>query len=291
MIARVFVILLAVCLAVVAPVLAAAPLPVSAGAVLVKSGDALIWSHQADKRLPPASLTKVMTALVVLERADLDEVVTVSAAAAAELGSRLQMQAGDRLRLGDLLAAVLIRSANDGAHALAEHVAGSQAEFVRLMNQHAAELGLADTRFQNASGWDHPQHYSTALDLARLTEYAMGHEEFRRLVAVEEMQVRSLDGESSWEIRNSNRLLGFYEGLQGVKTGFTNRAGPCLISMAERDGKQVLVVLLNSPKRWDETPAILDWVFGLDAADVEGERVAAVDLEASEGRAVGAGGD
>ncbi|WP_305045630.1 D-alanyl-D-alanine carboxypeptidase family protein [Geoalkalibacter sp.] len=248
---------------------ASGPFPVTATAALVKTGNQVVWSHQADKRLPPASLTKVMTSLIVLEQADLDAVVRVSASAAAELGSRLQLHEGDQLYVGDLLAALLIRSANDAAHALACHIAGSQEKFVTLMNRRAAELGLTNTRFQNASGWDHPQHYSTAADLARLTEYAMHNKVFRNLVSMEELQIQTLNGERTWDIKNSNKLLGHYDGLMGVKTGYTSKAGPCLIALAERGTEQVLVVLLNSPKRWEETPQVMDWVFHRNARTAE----------------------
>jgi serine-type D-Ala-D-Ala carboxypeptidase (penicillin-binding protein 5/6) len=252
--------LLFVCLAVAAPVYAD-PFPNAAAAYLVKSGDTVFWSHQAERRMPPASLTKMMTALVVLEKARLDEIVTVSAAAAAQRGSRLQVAEGEKFLVGDLLAAVLIRSGNDAAYALAEHVGGSEEGFAALMNKRAAALGLRNTNFVNASGFDHPNHYSTAVDLARLAEAALADPTFRSIVVQCGVGIQTVTGERSFQLINSNKLLGFYDGLAGVKTGFTSRAGPCLVVAAERGGEQVLLVLLNSPKRWEAAPEILDRAF------------------------------
>ncbi len=256
-----------------APVHAVNPFPDAAAAYLVKSGDTVFWSYRAERRLPPASLTKMMTALVVLEKARLDEIVTVSANAAAQKGSRLQIEAGEQFLVRDLLAAVLIRSGNDAAVALAEHVAGSEKRFAALMNERAAALGLRNTNFVNASGFDHPDHYSTAVDLARLAEAALDHSIFRSLVVQCGIDIQNITGERSFQLVNSNKLLGFYDGLAGVKTGFTSRAGPCLIVAAERNGAQVLLVLLNSPKRWEEAPRILDRAFE-HRAETDGSRFA-----------------
>lgn len=274
---------LAVCLFTASPVLADNPFPRAGAAYLVKSGDATVWSYRAERRLAPASLTKVMTALLVLERARLDDVVVVSPAAAAETGSRIHLQKGERLLVGDLLAAMLIKSANDAAHALAAHVGGSEAGFVALMNQRAAQLGLANTHFRNASGHDHPQHYSTAVDLARLAEAALAHPTFRTLVSQESMDIHTVGWGRTFRLKNSNKLLGAYSGLVGVKTGFTSGAGPCLIALAERGGEKVMVVILNSPSRWTMVPAMLDRAFeytrvarsqlaGLDEGEGVGEQ-------------------
>ncbi len=264
--------LLALCLLVI-PAHAADPFPNAAAAYLVKSGETVFWSHQAERRMPPASLTKMMTALVVLERAALDDVVTISATAAAQTGSRLRIQAGERFSVGDLLAALLIRSANDAAVALAEHVAGSEEKFAALMNRRVAELGLKNTQFANASGLDHPRQYSTAVDLARLAEAALDHDTFRALVVETGVEIRTLCTGRTFELTNSNKLLGLYDGLAGVKTGFTSRAGPCLIVAAERGEERVLLVLLNSPHRWILAPAILDQAFE-QKAQIAGSRLA-----------------
>jgi D-alanyl-D-alanine carboxypeptidase (penicillin-binding protein 5/6) len=254
--ARFFLIVACFCLT-AAPV-AANPFPRAASAYLVKTGNTTVWSHRAYKRLPPASLTKIMTALIVLERARFDDVVTVSAAAAAETGSRIKLKMGERLLVKDLLAAMLVNSANDAAHALADHIAGSEAKFAQLMNRRAATLGLINTHFVNAAGHDHPKHYSTAGDLARLTEYVLTFATFQELVGLPDMEIRTVDGLRSYTLRNTNRLLGNYEGMIGVKTGFTSKAGPCLVAVVERDGERVLLVMLNSPTRWKSAAHILD---------------------------------
>ncbi|MBE0599486.1 MAG: D-alanyl-D-alanine carboxypeptidase [Desulfuromonadales bacterium] len=263
-------------LALPAPGQAANPFPKAATAYLVKSGEATVWSQGANRRLPPASLTKMMTALVVMESADFADVVTVSPAAAAATGSRLRLHAGDRLRVGDLLAAILLNSANDAAHALADHVAGSEEKFAVLMNRKAAELGMQNTRFANCSGFDHPQHYSTAVDLALLAEAALAQPPFRGMVGLPDMEISTIDGARVFQLKTTNRLLGSYDGLIGGKTGFTAKAGPCLIVVAERADERVLVVLLNSPSRWNSAPTILDRAFSLMAKERSKTRVASL---------------
>ncbi len=256
--------------------LAANPFPNAATAYLVQSpsGSALPgWSKQADKRLPPASLTKVMTALIVLETTSPAAVVTVSAAAAAETGSRLQLKEGDSFLVRDLLAAMLIRSANDAAHALAVHLAGSEAAFAKRMNQRVAKLGLRNTNFVNSAGHDHPQHYASANDLAVIAKAALKHQLFRDLVATGAYTIKALNRDIGYSMENSNKLLTKYEGMLGVKTGYTSKAGRCLIALAERDGQQVLLVLLNAPQRWESAATMLDRAFAKTTAQT-GQRTA-----------------
>jgi D-alanyl-D-alanine carboxypeptidase (penicillin-binding protein 5/6) len=245
------------------------PFPQAAAAYLIQAGGTTVWTHQADRRLPPASLTKVMTALIVLERGRLDETVTVSRTAAAETGHQLHLRAGEKWRAEDLLAATLIESANDACRALAEHIAGSQERFVALMNARAARLGLQDTHFMNVAGHDHPQHYSTAADLALLAEAALAHPLFRDLVATESLTIRPLNSQRLYRMQNSNKLLGRYPGMVGVKTGYTPGAGRCLIALVERDGVEVLVVLLRAPNRWNTAEKMLDHTFQLVAGSAE----------------------
>jgi D-alanyl-D-alanine carboxypeptidase (penicillin-binding protein 5/6) len=219
-----------------------------------------------DTRRAPASLTKIMTALVVLEHCRLDEVATVSRAAARETGSRIGLRRGDRLRVRDLLAAMLIASANDAARALAEHAAGSQANFVKLMNRRAQGLKLRNTRFSNASGHDDGGLYSSAHDLAVLTEVALRHATFAQLVNLRSMRVTTVRGNRSYFFKNKNRLIGRYAGARGVKTGTTPKAGKCLVALAQRDDRRVLLVMMNSPSRWRTAPALLDAAFAADLA-------------------------
>lgn len=230
-------------------------------AYVIKVGDEKLWGQKAERKLPQASLTKIMTALIAIESGRLDEVVTVSAAAAAGKGSRLKLRAGDQVLLKDLLAAAVIKSANDAAHAIAAHLAGDEKKFAAMMNRRAKTLGLKNTRYANASGLDQPEHYSTAEDTARLMREALRHPLFRELLQVEELTIRTVDGARSFEVKNTNRLVGTYEGLVGGKTGFTAKAGPCLAVVAEREGKDVTLVMLNAPGRWKAAPVMFDSAF------------------------------
>jgi serine-type D-Ala-D-Ala carboxypeptidase (penicillin-binding protein 5/6) len=216
-------------------------------------------------RRPPASLTKIMTALIVLERGHMDEVVTVSSGAARETGSRIGLRHGDRLRVRDLLAATLMASANDAARALADHLAGNQQAFVKLMNERAHGLNLKNTRFSNASGHDQKGLFTSAKDLTILTEKALHIPLFADLVARRSMRITTLQGNRSFWLKNKNRLVGRYPGALGVKTGTTPNAGQCLVALAERGETKVFLVLMNSRNRWRTAPAMLDEGFAAGA--------------------------
>jgi serine-type D-Ala-D-Ala carboxypeptidase (penicillin-binding protein 5/6) len=241
-----------------------------AAAYLVKVDGREVWARNADAPLPPASLTKMMTALLVLERADLRSVVTVSREASRETGTRLRLAPGDRMPVIDLLAAMLIGSANDACHALADHVAGSEKRFVDRMNARAREMGLSGTRFANACGHDARGMHSTARDLARLAETAMGNPVFAKMAGLEDGWISTADAGKKFSLENKNLLIGRYRGAKGVKTGFTGRAGKCLAAFAERDGKRVLLILLNAPDRWWKAEEILDAAFALGSGAPSG---------------------
>lgn len=235
--------------------------PGGAAAYVVQVDGRTVWSREADRSLPPASLTKIMTALVFLESGmPLDGVVTVSASAGRATGSRLGLKAGERMRAGDVLAATLLRSANDACLALAEHVAGDKARFARRMNRRARELGLAKTHFTNPCGHDEPKHRSSARDLAALATAAMADARFAELVAQVEQPIATLAGRR-FGLVNGNEIVGRYPGAIGIKTGFTPGAGKCLVALARRDGVSVLLVLLNAPDRWWDSVAALDAAF------------------------------
>ncbi|MEO8059165.1 MAG: serine hydrolase [Burkholderiales bacterium] len=238
-----------------------APFPGGAAAYLVEVQGQATWSRDADRALPPASLTKIMTALLVLESGvPLDDAVGVSAAAARAGGTSLRLRAGEQMRVRDLLAAALLKSANDACLALAERVAGSEAQFVVLMNRRAGELGLTRTHFGNACGFDTPGHRSSARDLATLTHAALRQPTFADLVQAVSRSISTLGGRS-FELSNGNEIVGRYPGAIGVKTGFTARAGKCLIALARRNGVSVLLVVLNAPNRWWDSTAMLDRAF------------------------------
>lgn len=214
--------------------------------------------HAAQRRLPPASLTKMMSGLLVIESGKPDGPVTISRYAAAATGSALGLRAGERMAAGDLLTAMLVGSANDACRALAEWVAGSEAAFVQRMNRRAVELGLRDTRFANACGHDAPGHHSTANDLARLARAAMALPDYARRAGMPAVTVRTTGGRQ-FALQNRNALIGRFAGAYGVKTGFTAKAGKCLVAMAERDGHHVLLVMLNAGNRWWDADAALDY--------------------------------
>ena len=238
-----------------------APIPLRAKAYLVKKDGAPLWAHRERESLPPASLTKIMTALLALELGRLEKVVVISPEAAAETGSRIGLRAGDRLTLRDLLQAMLIKSANDAAHAVAEAVAGNTGNFIALMNARAAALQMTDTHFADVSGHDFADHYTSARDLAILAETAMQYPLFRQIVATQALKIRTVDAKRTFPLRNSNRLIGTMPEVTGIKTGYTQGAGRCLVSLAERDGSQVLIVLLNDTQRWSDAPRLFDQAF------------------------------
>jgi len=237
------------------------PFANKAAAYLLRLDGRDLWGSDPDRRLPPASLTKMMTALLVLERTAPGAMATVSPAAAGETGSRLGLAAGCRMSVGELLAASILNSANDACHALADHVAGSEKQFVSLMNERAGRLGLTGTRYANACGHDAPGHYSTARDLALLAETVMQEPFYARLAALPEGTIATADTKKLFRLTNTNALLGRSAGVKGVKTGFTARAGKCLVAAAERGGKQALLVLLDAPDRWWTADAMLDAAF------------------------------
>ena len=237
------------------------PYPWIASAYLVKRDDVVLWAGSADRRLPLASLAKMMTALLALERGGLDQPVKVGRGVLQATGTRIGLKPGEQLRASDLLAATVVRSANDACRALAEHLGGSVRVFVQAMNGRAVMLGLADTKFADPCGHDREGQYSSAADLARLAEEVMKHGEYMRLARLERISLKTLDGGRSFTLRNTNALLGRYPGAIGLKTGHTEGAGNCLVALAERDGVRVLAVLLNAPNRWWNAAGLLDRAF------------------------------
>ncbi|MDO8926977.1 MAG: D-alanyl-D-alanine carboxypeptidase family protein [Sideroxyarcus sp.] len=236
------------------------PFPQIAAAYRVEIDGTAVWEKQPAKRLPPASLTKLMTALLVLEQGKLQETAVITQAATRETGSRLALKAGEHLRVEDLLAATLLQSANDACHALADHLGGSEAAFVQQMNRRARELGLHDTQFRNACGHDASGHYSTAQDLALLARELLKHPQMVPLTSQEHAAITTLEGRQ-YQLRNRNALIGRYDGALGLKTGYTAKAGTCLVALAKRDGHEVLLVLLHGKDRWWDAVDILDLAF------------------------------
>lgn len=231
-------------------------------AILVESSnDEIVYEKNAHVRLPMASTTKIMTAIVALEHVAPSTIVEISPLAVGIEGSSVYLYAGERLTMEHLLYALLLESANDAAAAIAISVAGSIDAFAELMNQKALELGLCDTHFTNPHGLDHEQHYTSAYDLAKLAAYCMQNELFRTIVATRRMTIPLHDTEGVRLLLNHNRLLRSYEGTIGLKTGFTRRSGRCLVSAAERDGVMLIAVTLNAPDDWDDHRNMFDFGF------------------------------
>ena len=225
----------------------------------------VLYEYDAGKRMSPASLTKIMSALVILERGQLDDLVTISPNAARAHKTHLRVKAGQVFRLEDLLKAMLIMSANDACLAAVEHVGGDEAQFVTLMNDKAAALGLADTHFSNGCGFDNPDHYSTAEDLATLSVIALDQPIFRQLVREERAIITPISGHRAYVLHNTNRLLGRIPGVEGIKTGFTSKAGRCLIAKVSQNGSDLLLVILNSKRRWNTATNLI--AYGLQAVE------------------------
>lgn len=244
--------------------IAAAALPdvaMKAG-VLVDGEGRVLWSRNADQRRAMASITKIMTAVVALENTDPNGIVTIPKVSTQIGESTSNLRTGEQLPLRELLEALLVKSGNDAAIAIAVHVSGSQEAFVRLMNEKAIALGLSHTHFANPHGLDQPGHYTTASDLSVLARYAMSKPEFRRIVGLKSVTIGS--GVHKETLASTNVLLGNYAGANGIKTGFTNAAGYSVIESAQRDGVWLIAVVLGTRselQRFGDARGLLDWGF------------------------------
>lgn len=204
----------------------------------------IIYGKNENVKSAMASTTKIMTAIVVLENTDLNQEVVVSKKAGGTGGSRLGLRAGDKVRIEDLLYGLMLRSGNDAAVALAEHVGGSVQGFAELMNNKAVALGLKCTHFVTPHGLDDSNHYTTALELAKLSDYAMCNEKFAKIVGTKITTI-TVNGMPR-QIANTNELLGVLNGVIGIKTGFTNNAGRCLVTETKRNGMDIITVVLGA---------------------------------------------
>jgi D-alanyl-D-alanine carboxypeptidase (penicillin-binding protein 5/6) len=241
------------------------PLPsrptVTCAACIVTLGDDVIWGREIDSPRANASTTKMVTALVAVRAARLAEQVEVSAAAAATGGGGLDLRAGDRYSVEELLYALLLSSSNDAAVALAEHIAGSERAFVARMNSFAARLGARRSRFLTPHGLDVPGHYSTARDLARIALAVLRRPVLAQIVATPETTIRGT--RRSHRLVNTNPLLETYTGAVGIKTGYTSGAGDVLVAAAARNGRRLIAVAMGSQSAADDARSLLDYGFAL----------------------------
>ena len=234
----------------------------AAAAVLmdVTTGDVL-FGKQADTRRPPASTTKIMTAILGLELGRPDEVVTVSQKAAAVGEATLNLDPGEKITLYELITGALVRSGNDACVAIAEHITGSEEQFVKLMNKKALALGAQNTNFVNTNGLPRQEHYSTAKDLALMARHGLQIPQFASITRQKETEIHFLEPDVSMDLRNTNKLLWNYPYANGVKTGTTTAAGKCLVASATKEGRQLLAVVLNAPDRFGDAQKLLEWGF------------------------------
>jgi len=222
-----------------------------------------LFGDNAHERLPIASITKLMTILIILEDNKLDDVATVSKTAISTSGTTMFLVEGEKITLRNLIYGSIINSANDAALTLAEFNAGNVEAFVKKMNDKALQLGLVNTHFSTPTGLDNKNNYSSASDIATLARYVYQKQFIRDAAQIKETSVASIDNAYIHKLISTNELLGNpYYKIKGLKTGSTDEAGQCLVSVAENDqGKEIITVLLNSPARFTETKILVDWVF------------------------------
>lgn len=231
-------------------------------AVLHMDTGEVLFVKNGDERRAMASTTKIMTALLTLEEAAVENrEVEITREMVLVEGSSMGLREGDRLTLRDLAVGMLTVSGNDAANSAAIAISGSREAFVERMNQRAQELGLENTHFETPSGLDGETHYSTALDMAKLAAAAMQNPDFASIAGSKTAKVTFLSPEKTVTYQNHNKLLSLYEGCTGVKTGYTKKAGRCLVSAAERDGVRLVAVTLNAPDDWNDHAALLDYGF------------------------------
>ena len=244
-------------------------LPAPSYVLMERSTGEVLLEHNAHERLRPASVTKVMTLLLIMEALDdgrigWDDMVQTSAAAAAKGGSQIYLEENEQLPLEEMLKSIVVSSANDCACAMAEHIAGSEAAFVEMMNARAEQLGMTDTHFVNCTGFDDEpeaaEHLTTAYDIALMSRELLGHEAIKKYTTIWMDTVR--DGQ--FGLSNTNKLVRFYDWTTGLKTGYTSAAGHCLSASAERNGMELIAVVLHcasSTDRFESAKALLNYGF------------------------------
>lgn len=221
----------------------------------------VVYEHNSHKIRPMASTTKIMTAICAIENGDLAELVKVHPKAVGVEGSSMYLAHGEVISLKDLLYGLMLSSGNDAAVAIAMHISGSVDAFAGLMNKTAAKIGVKNTSFKNPNGLDDENHYTTAYDLAVITQYGMNIPEFAEIVGTDTIKVPWHERTYPRVLKNHNKLLNMYEGANGVKTGFTKKSGRCLVSSAKRDGLDFIAVTLNAPNDWNDHKILLDYAF------------------------------
>ena len=225
----------------------------------------ILYQHNPTKWMHPASTTKIVTLITALDQCSdkLDQPLKISSYAANIEPSSLGIAPGDALTVREALRGMMVVSGNDAAVAVAETLGGSVAGYAAMMNAEAQKMGAAHTHFVNPNGLTAPKHYTTAVDMAKMAAYGMKNfTEFRYIVSLKAYDVKYLDGRTPKHVTTTNHFLkSNYQGANGIKTGFTNAAGDCLVASATRNGQTLAVVLFNDDDRWEDAPAILDYGF------------------------------
>ena len=230
-----------------------------AACVLELNTNTVLYSKLAHKKLPMASTTKVMTAILAIEYGDLDTVITTADEAYGVEGSSIYLRLNEKMSLRDLIYGLMLRSGNDAAVAIAVHISGSVDEFAKLMNEKAQSLGAVNTHFVTPNGLPAAGHYTTAYDLALICSYAMKNATFREIVGTRYHNATT--GDVARTMMNKNKLLNDYEGALGIKTGYTKEAGKCLTFSAKRDGMTVVGVVLNCPNMFEDSMNLMNYCF------------------------------
>ncbi|MBI2404797.1 serine hydrolase [Candidatus Gottesmanbacteria bacterium] len=232
----------------------------AAGVVIIDvDSGVFLYTRNSDILLSPASTTKILTALVALDHYQLDDVVTVKTV--VNDGQIMGLVPGERMTVENLLYGILIKSGNDAAYALADHFPGGVSKFVEAMNTKAKDLHLTKSTFTNPVGYDDPNHKMTPIDLARLARVALDNKTIAKMVAIPEITISDVTHTYFHPLKNINQLLGKIPGVGGIKTGWTEEAGENLVTLVERNGHRVIIVLLQSKDRFGETAKLIDWVF------------------------------
>lgn len=233
----------------------------TAAIVIEASTGHVLYERNADAHMFPASTTKMMTLITALEHGGLDEIVTVGQGAYNAEGSTLWLDVGEKIPLGELLYGMMLISGNDGSIAIAEHCGGTVADFAARMTQRAHELGAVNTNFTNANGLPDPNHYTTARDLAIMAKHGFSLPHFEEICSTKEVSFGWIHDDTKL-LRNENQMLWLYRGCNGIKTGYTDAAGRCLVTSAKQNGVQLIVVVLDSLYIWNDSIFLLDYGFG-----------------------------
>lgn len=243
-------------------------------AILIEtnSGEAL-YEKNAEEKAYPASVTKVMTALLAIENGDLDKMVKVSQKAVGVEGSSIYLEKGEKITLRDLIYGLMLRSGNDAAIAISEEIGGSTENFVMMMNKRAKEMGALNTNFMNPNGLHDPEHYTTAKDMAIISKAAMENSEFKQVAETKSWVTDRGEGKYNY-FYNKNKVVYQYDGGTGIKIGYTKAAGRTLVASSERDGMELICVVMNAPDWFQDTYKLMDYAYNQyeNSTIIDGQR-------------------